>query len=282
MTRSLIHMSVLLLLISFVGIVGANGSLNPAKIQSAKAAALDIVLLSDNGSSLTFHVTAAGCPSNLAPGSACSAHVVVDNQGTEAAEIGQPTGSVSGALNTCAGDDPANPGAGGPNIALSLTNISYGDAVHLLNHGNSESFDLAFSLDSAIGNACQGQTATITVSLQTGLPDATATPTPTLPLSVDVAPTAVSSPSGQTGSGQPAGQVAVTSTLVSQIQSAVTTPNPTLVSEVLPTRFPVTGQGWQPRRSTNLVALFFWVTGSAGVLLLTYAVVATRRKRGEC
>jgi hypothetical protein len=284
MIGSLVRASLLLFVISFVGLVSINGSLNPADIRTAKAASLDIVLLSDSTGSLVFHLNAQNCPDYLAPGDSCTAHVDVENNGTETAEISQPSGSVAGVLYTCTGNDASSPGGGGQNIGLSIENVTYNEAVHLLDPGDSESFDVTFTLDSTIGNACQGKSAVITVTLQDGLP-VTATPQP-----ATATPTATNTPfSGvEEFFSTPiptTAAAAPTSTLVAEVSAVVATPRATatatLTSEVLPARFPVTGQGWQPQESTNPLSFLFLGLGATGLGLLLLAVGMATRKRGE-
>jgi hypothetical protein len=262
LTSSLVRLSLLLFALSFVGVVGLNGSIDPTHVRHARAASLDIVMQSNGSDSLVFQIGVDNCPASLAPGDACSAHVVVTNQGDETAEISPPQASVSGSLKTCSGDDPANPGSDGDNIALRIENQTYNEAVHLLDPGDSESFDVTFALDMDMGNTCQARTATILVTLRNRLP-----------IGEDEEPQEETTPSPQPSP---------TATPFAQVSGSIATPTPAPVrtNEVLPTRLPVTGQGWQPEDHSLLKPLT-WAAGAAGAIALGLAALLATGKRAR-
>ncbi len=323
----MLRVSLLLFVVSFVGLVGINRSINPTRIHSVQAAALDIVFA---GNSFNFMMGAVACPAVLAPGDSCHATVFVQNVGDETAEISPPTAQVSGPLYTCTGDDPANPGTGGQNIQVTFENATYAGPVSLIDPGNTESFDITFTLDLAMPNACQGKQATIAVSIQTGLPvvDPTATPMPTdtavptdtpvptatatpQPTSTGTATTTASPTSSATASPSASPTASVTPS-PSPSPSASASPSPTagvagltvgtnfggdagLFSEVgglridpvtgqiigvLPSRLPVTGQGWTPPANTVVYGPLFWALGGLGGVTLLFALFL-RRKEGK-
>jgi hypothetical protein len=271
LSGSLLRVSVLLFVVSFTGLLGLNGSLDPTRVQSVKAAALDIDLTSNGFGTLQFQLApATDCWDYLAPGDACFAEVLVENVGDQTAELSQPEiVSVSGGLQTC---------EGGPNLDVTLEDISYtnepGEGYNLIDPGETETFEVHFAL-ADVGNACQGQTATIVVRVLIGLapedptptPQATATPTATPGLGVDT-----NFPG--TGNNNPP---------VNEIGGTRTTPVPgaTRTNEVLPTRLPVTGTGWTPTGG-GLSALEVLFLGAGALSLATLALaIATRRQKGD-
>jgi hypothetical protein len=270
LTGSLLRVSLLLFVVSFTGLIGLNGSLDPTRVQSVKAAALDIDLTSNGFGTLQFQLApATDCWDFLAPGDACFANVLVENVGDQTAELSQPEiVSVSGGLQTC---------EGGPNLDVTLEDISYdnepGEAFNLIDPGETETFEVHFVL-ADVGNACQGQTGTIVVRVLIGLAPEEPTPTPT-PTST---PTPTNTP-GLTvdtnfpGNNNPAA--------TAQVGGARTTPTAGLISETLPTRLPVTGSGWTPTGGgITALEVLFLAAGALSLATLALAI-ATRRREGD-
>ncbi len=200
---SLLRAFLLLVAIGLVAAYGVRGSLNPAHVTTVNAADLQIVLTSNDTETLQFQVAVGQpCADALAPGDSCFATVNVKNAGSIDYPVGAPQITVNGSLNTCTGDDPNSPGTGGHNLKVSFSDPQPGSQV--LAAGASETFDVVFTLDSAIGNACQGKDATIQVTVDTGWGALSgATPVPTVTAEPTVAATEEASPPPETPAEEP-------------------------------------------------------------------------------
>jgi hypothetical protein len=285
---SLLRVSLLLFVVSLVGLIGINGSVNPAKVSSAQAASLNIVLTSNAQSTLQFQVVgiSQNCWQFLAPGDACYANVVVENLDPDwTVELSQPSIiEVSGGLTTCDG--------GTQNLNVHLENISYAGDPYLLTPLETQTFDVYFELKD-VGNPCQGQTGTIVVQVLDGVspsptPTATNTPAPTSTASPTPSPTITPTPTGVPGltvdtnlSGPPVSQIGGAQT--GGPGSGTGNPNDNgLISEISPTRLPVTGQGWQPVRQGGISTLDILFLGLGATSIFTFFLaIALRRKENK-
>ncbi len=255
---SLLRAFLLLLAIGLVATYGVRGSLNPAHVTTVSAADLQIVLSSNDTDTLQFQVALGQpCADALAPGDSCVATVKVENKGSTDSPVGMPEITVSGTLDTCSGDDPANPGAGAHNLSVSFRDPQ--PTGMLLKAGASETFDVVFTLSSAMGNACQGKQASIEVFVATGAfaqgpgaagPSATTEPATQAPEAssppaeaqpAEEAPAAQAPPLVPTFTPIPAptetpvpATPAPTASVTVQTQVVTPTPSPTPTQELLP------------------------------------------------
>lgn len=107
---------------------------------------------------ITFGPGAAGCPVNLAPGNSCVATVTVTNEGSLAVVLTpDPTTDID--VSTTDTVDPAG-------CTPADWSASAGTFVDPnLDPGESTTFELTVTLDGAANNGCQGETATVEVTV---------------------------------------------------------------------------------------------------------------------
>jgi hypothetical protein len=279
MTKALTRCSLLLFLVSFVGLLGLSGGINPLGVARIQAHAIVIDLTSNGGSILSFDLNAHCSTSAMAPGDVCTATAEVGNTGEGDYTLSVPVlESMTGTLTTC--------GEGGW-FETEITNLSYVPDTEVIDVGGSATFDVIMSLNVDAPNPCQAQSAHIVISisaLATEIED-DSTPTPG-PISTPVINQPTSVPTSTSG-------VVIQQTPVPSptffnetlpatptIVSVVTVATPGLFNEVIPQRFPVTGQGSLPTEFARTAQGVFIGVGliGAGVLLLAiFLVVRTRR-----
>ena len=164
------RLALLLALLTFVGVAGLNTSVDPTRVSRVNAAGLEITISGDGpGGALAFSIGDVGCPDRVIPADACTARVRVTNTGRERLVLSYPSATESGPLETCSGDDENNPGSAGNNLSTAFGNLSYQPGDTTLRPGAGAVFDLIVTLLPEAGNACQGKTGYVTVSVSASL-----------------------------------------------------------------------------------------------------------------
>jgi hypothetical protein len=216
---------------------------------------------------LSFGLNANCSTTAMAPGDVCTATAQVRNTGEGDYTLSAPTFvSITGPLTEC-GD--------GTHFAAQITNLAYTPDVTVIAIGATTTFDVIMSLELEAPNPCQAQSAHIIVTISALATDDGSTPTPAptrTPIIVDdddPTPSATATRVIETGG------VATTATPTS---------TPRLISESLPSRFPVTGQGDSlSQGAARAVELLFIGTGllGGGILLLAIALHSHRKRGAE-
>ena len=264
LSRSLIRFSLFLFLISGVGLLGLNGSLDPRSVTRIQAHDIIIELTSNSGNTLSFGVTGNCVPTAMAPSDQCVAGVVLENTGEGAYTLTAPTIEVSGGLSTC---------GGGGWFQASISALSYSPNNHVVQVGDIETFNVDTSLALATPNDCQGQTALIVITLTANATDDGTTPTPT--------PTSTPADEDNENGGltpQPTSQVSG-SQATPESQSSTPRAQATFTSEVLPSRFPSTGQGGVSSGAEDVIRLLFLGIGLIAVGMFISAVALKAQDR---
>src|SRR5688572_5432833 len=155
MTKALTRCSLLLFLVSFVGLLGLSGGINPLGVARIQAHAIVIDLTSNGGSILSFDLNAHCSTSAMAPGDVCTATAEVGNTGEGDYTLSAPVlESMTGTLTTC--------GEGGW-FETEITNLSYVPDTEVIDVGGSATFDVIMSLNVDAPNPCQAQSAHIVI-----------------------------------------------------------------------------------------------------------------------
>lgn len=275
LSRSLARSSLLLFLVSAVGLLGLNGSLDPRNVTRIQAHDIVIQLTSNSGNTLSFGVSANCVSSAMAPSDQCVANVELQNTGEGDYTLTAPDVQTSGALTTC---------GGGGWFSASVSNLSYAPNSHVVRVGDIETFNVNTSLSIDTPNECQGQSALIVITLVANATDSgeepatpVATATPTGGDCCDlVTPQATSEVAGSRATPEP------TSTPRATATARTATPVATFTSEVLPSRFPSTGQGGSlGGTATDILRVIFLGVGlvAAGLLITALALRAQDRSR---
>lgn len=271
MVKGLFRFSLLLFLISAVGLIGLNRGLDPRDVHRIQAHAIIIELSGTGpGNTLGFAVNSTCDASRMAPNDVCTSAVGIENTGEGAYRLSQPELEVTGDLLTC---------GGGGWFSVAIANISYTPDSHIVAIGDTESFDVVATFGDA-PNECQAMSAEIIITLRA---EATEAHTPT--------PTATSTPQDNTGGETPSTSTPVpTSTLTSQTAgtqatppataTARATPVATFTSEVLPSRFPSTGQGFDSNNPDGFLRTVFLGMAliGAGFFILALRIRSTERQ----
>ncbi len=124
---------------------------------SVTAGSVTIDVFGSPGSALSFDPGATGCPTALAPGDTCTETVNVTNNGTLPVTISLAPGSPS--ISIVDSIAPAGCAAGD----WSTLAGAFGDST--LAPGQTTTFTLDVTLLSAAVNGCQGETATVTATV---------------------------------------------------------------------------------------------------------------------
>lgn len=247
--------------------IGLNNSLDPRHVTRIQAHAIVIELTSNGGNTLTFGLTANCVPSAMAPSDSCEAGVVLQNTGEGAYRLSAPQISTSGPLSTC---------GGGGWFTASISSLSYLPNADVIGVGDIESFDVITALNLATPNDCQGLPGTIVITLVATAPDEA---TPTLTSTPVITSTPTTAPTTEVLGTRATPELTRTATTVPS------TPRPasTFVSEVLPSRFPSTGQGDLVSESAaDVIRLVCAGIGliAAGLLITGFALTVRRRSHG--
>lgn len=268
LSRSLVRFSLFLLLISAVGLAGLNNGLNPRNVTRIQAHDIVIELTSNSGNTLSFGVTANCVPTAMAPGESCVAGVLLQNTGEGAYTLSAPAVTTSGALAAC---------GGGGWFGASISLLSYAPNVEVIDVGNVESFNVTASLNLATPNDCQGLTGLIVITLVATATDE-ATPTPTATSTPTLEPGSTSTPTAQPTSQVQGARATPEPTRTATARPATATPAATFIAEVLPSRFPSTGQGGVLSDSTARAfkVLFLGIGLLAAGMLFTAAAVRAK------
>lgn len=266
LSRSLVQFSLFLFLISAVGLVGLNNGLDPRNVTRVQAHAIVIELTSSGGNTLVFGLTANCVPSAMAPSDICEAGVVLQNTGEGAYRLSAPEISTSGPLSTC---------GGGGWFTASVGSLSYVPNADVIGVGDTESFDVFAALNLATPNDCQGLPGTIVITLVATAPDeAIATPTLT--------PVATSTPTTASTTEVLGARATPEPTRTATTVPSTPRPVSTFVSEVLPSRFPSTGQGGLVSESAvDVIRLVCAGIGLIALGLLTTGIALAARRRSD-
>jgi hypothetical protein len=264
-----------MLLISAVGFVGLNRGLDPRNVHVIQAHAIIIQLTSSGpGNTLGFQVNSTCDSLNMAPGDVCTAAVGIENTGEGAYRLSAPTLEVTGPLTTC----------GGGFFNVQIQNLSYVPNVDIIDLGDTESFNVVATLGDA-PNECQDQDADILITLVATATDdgATPTPTPTLTIGDVVAP---NTPGGQPPSGGGSGPNGNNSNNTNDVagardSSGQSGSGSTFTAEVLPARFPSTGQGYVGDETGKVLQTLFIGLALIGIgcFVLALRLRSTERSR---
>jgi hypothetical protein len=268
LSRSLARFSLFLFLISAVGLVGLNNGLDPRQVSRTQAANIVIELTSSGNSQLTFGISANCVPTAMAPSDECLANVVVQNTGDTPYTLTEPSIAVSGPLSSC---------GGGGWFTASLGPLTYTPNLTVFDVGDMHNFDVNSALDFNTPNDCQGLTGLIVITLvatsideeeEPFTPTATATPTATGTLSPT--PTFTFTPVVQTAG-----------TRATAVPTSTPRPAATFTSQVLPSRFPSTGQGGIAGDSTGLIRTVFMGIGLVAIGLFITALTLRSREQSD-
>jgi hypothetical protein len=278
LSGSLVRFSFLLFLISAVGLLGLNGSLDPRNVTRIQAHDIIIELTSNSGNTLSFAVNANCVSTAMAPSDQCVAGVVLENTGEGDYTLTAPAIQTSGALTTC---------GGGGWFSASISNLSYAPNSHVVRVGDIETFNVNTSLSIDTPNDCQGLSAVIVITLvatatddgTTPTPEATFTPTTTAVINdcCDlITPEPTSEVLGARATPEP------TRTATARPSTATATPVATFTSEVLPSRFPSTGQGGVFSDSTaGPIRVIFLGIGLVAIGMLITALTLRAQDRSR-
>ena len=276
LSRTLIRSSLFLFLISAVGLLGLNGSLDPRQVTRIQAHDIIIELTSNSGNTLDFTVNADCVPTAMAPGDECLANVVLENTGEGDYTLTAPAIEISGLLTTC---------GGGGWFAASISDLSYAPNSHVVEVGDTESFNVNTSLHIDTPNDCQGQTAVIVITLTANATDDGTTPTPT---ATNTPPVQGNDDNGDVDlTPQPTSEVAGSQATPvgtsTPVRANTPTPQPTFTSEVLPSRFPATGQGGIGDGTAGVIRVIFLGIGliAAGMFIAAVALKAQDRSESR-
>jgi hypothetical protein len=272
LSRSLGRFSLFLFLISAVGLLGLNGSLDPRNVTRIQAHDIIIELTSNSGNTLSFGVTANCVSSAMAPSDECAAGVVLENTGEGAYTLTSPEVETSGPLTTC---------GGGGWFSASVDGLSYAPNSHVVRVGDIETFNVNTSLSIDTPNDCQGLSAIIVITLVATATDDGTTPTPEAPAAQGsdccddfFTPEPTSEVLGARATPEP--------TRTATVRPSTPTPAATFTSEVLPSRFPSTGQGGAISGSTaSVFRVLFLGIGlvAAGMMITALTLKAQDRSR---
>jgi hypothetical protein len=273
MTKSLIRFSLFLFLISFVGLVGLNRDLDPRRVARIQAHDIIIEITSSGDGELSFNLTANCVSTAMAPSDSCLAEVDIFNDGEGDVTLSAPDIDVTGSLTTC---------GGGGWFSVSAINLSYDPDDDVIEIGESAGFEVRAVLDIDTPNACQGQSAEILITIEAlatddgdpGDEDEEPNPDPT--------PRPPRPEQNPPQSNTPIVNQALGATPTPAASStAVPTPVATITTEVIPQRFPSTGQGAEASAFTRTAETVFAGIGLIAVAMLLFALTLAARSRDE-
>jgi hypothetical protein len=274
MTKQLIRCSLLLFVVSFVGLIGLNRAVDPRNVARIYAHDITIELSSSGNGDLTFAASATCNAAALAPSDICIADVLVENTGEGDITLSEPEIEVTGPLTTC---------GGGGHLTGIIDNLSYEPDDSVLDVGDDESFEVIIEFALAAPNDCQGLAAEIIVTIEaTATDDGDEDEDDDDPDDPDE-----EEAEEEEDEDEDEDDPTPTPTLVSQTLASTPTavptvrpsPVPTFISEVAPARFPVTGHAdaGLSRQAQSIAKTIFIGFGLLGAGVLLFAVANRKR-----